>query len=227
MPLRSTDKPGHRMNVKRLVQLARRVVLGLGPPHQLHAWVERRQGRRIPVMNRSGVSLRNLIIEPNLCVATIEPPAGDLVSVAVGPFLNHARPTAGKRLIDWLVSVPCPQAERFLRLHVLIGCLAGQVQHQPDAALLDCLEEGKRQVAHGQALTWFVTCNPLVCHVRRIVIAGILAEREHKILCPRRLDLLRQGLHVERVNLRQPSGTIGQEVHEQPVPCVAQPVGAG
>ena len=90
-------------------------------------------------------------LKPIDVVAAVEPPAGHVVAIAIGPFLNHLGPLAGEGEVDRLILLALGQAEGLLRTGVLVGRLARQIQHQPDALRLQRVVQVQRQVARRAA----------------------------------------------------------------------------
>ena len=71
------------------------------------------------------VTLGDGVIEVNVFISPVEPPAGHLVPIAVRPLLNYLAPFVGEGQIDRLVLCALRQTEGFLRARVLIRDLAG------------------------------------------------------------------------------------------------------
>ena len=179
MPLRSFDPARGGDELQRLVEFAGGVVFRSCPADDFNAGVEGDDSVRVAVFDGRCVTLGDGIVEVNVFVAPVEPPAGHFVAVAIRPLLNYLAPFVGEDRIDWLVSRALRQAERFLRSCVFIGNLTGQIEHQPNASRLQRLVQRQRQIAGSAPFAWRVAGPFLVHVVRGIEIARVLPQGQH------------------------------------------------
>ena len=96
-------------------------------------------------------------VEIDVLITSVEPPSGDLVAITVGPLLYDLGPFSGELAQERLVRGAFPHAKRALGSRILVGDLAGQIEHQLDALRLKCLIKLQRQIARGTALPRRVT----------------------------------------------------------------------
>ena len=150
---------------------------------------------------RIRIDLRNGVIEADMGVAAVEPPARDLLPVAVRPFLDDLAPFPGEFQVDRLVAGLGTDPERLLGASIVVGGLAGQVEHQLDAPGRQRPVQIQGQVAGRTSLAGGVAGDPLIDGIGRIEVARVLPQGDHEVLRAGVFELGRDLLHIEGLHL--------------------------
>ena len=177
------------------------------------------------MLDRRRVAFGDGVVEVDVLVAAVEPPPGHLVPVTIGPLLNDLAPFLGEGPVERLVPRALWQAKSLLSAGVLVGHLAGQIEHQLDALRLKCLIKLQRQIARGTALPRRVARALFIGSIGRVEVTGVLPQGQHEVPGAHLLQLGGQRLHVKLPDLFEAFVARGEEVDEHPVLGLAEPVG--
>ena len=137
VPLGTIHPAGFGNVLEGIVQFAGGIVFRLGMAHEFDAGIKSHNGIGIASFYGISINLGNILIEVNVHIAAVKPPACHLITVSGRPLINNLRPLFGKSYIKRLILGTFGQPECLLGAFVAIRYLTRQVQYQPDAFLAE------------------------------------------------------------------------------------------
>ena len=103
MPLRAFKPSFSGNDLKRLVEFAGSVIFGFRPADDFDAGIEGDDRFGVAVFHGRRIPSRDGVVEVDMLVAAVKPPAGHLLPIPVGPFLDDLAPLLGEGQVDGLV----------------------------------------------------------------------------------------------------------------------------